>query len=348
MDVQSGVFRFEQAISGFPQRIRDVLRALPDSVKNNASEVRLRVDQPLTITCPGQNWFVDASSRLSNIPRGCLCVTPQDIADAVVAMCAYSVHSHENEMKNGFISLKGGHRAGICGTAVINDGKLTALRDITSINLRIARDIPGAADEVLNRAFQNPWNGVLIAGPPASGKTTILRDLARQLSNGKTGRYLRVAVIDERGELGAVFEGIPQNDLGPCCDILSGYPKGEGILMAVRTLSPQVIICDEIGSSEEVNSMLDGLRCGVRMVVSAHAGSLDELLGKRQITRLLLEGAFSRIVMLGGTDQPGRVEEMVRVEDLRYENGRFVAHRPILFHDGNLHGLEVVGPDSQT
>ncbi|MGI6403942.1 MAG: stage III sporulation protein AA [Oscillospiraceae bacterium] len=348
MDVQSGVFRFEQAISGFPQRIRDVLRALPDSVKGSASEVRLRVDQPLMLTCPGQNWFVDASSRLSNIPRGCLCITPQDISDAVVAMCSYSVHSHENEMKNGFISLRGGHRAGICGTAVITDGKISALREITSINLRIARDIRGAADEVLNRAFRENLGGVLIAGPPSSGKTTILRDLARQLSSGKAGRYLKVAVIDERGELGAVFEGIPQNDLGPCCDILSGYPKGEGILMAVRTLSPQVIICDEIGGGEEISSMLDGLRCGVRMVVSAHAGSLEELLGKSQITRLLLEGAFSRIVVLGGADQPGRVEEMVRVEDLRYENGRFVAHCPILFHDGNLHGLEFVGASSQT
>ena len=105
MDVQGGVFRFEQAISGFPQRVREVLQALPDSVKSSVCEVRLRVDQPLMLTCPGQNWFVDAFSRLSNIPRGCLCVTPQDISDAVVAMCSYSVHSHENEMKNGFISL---------------------------------------------------------------------------------------------------------------------------------------------------------------------------------------------------------------------------------------------------
>jgi len=151
-------------------------------------------------------------------------------------------------------------------------------------------------------------------------------------------------VVDERCELGAVYDGVPQNDLGPGCDILSGYPKGEGILLAVRTLSPQVIICDEIGGEDEVNGMLDGLRCGVHIVASAHAGTLEELLGRRAVVRLLMEGAFESVIMLGGADEPGKVEEIIRAGDLRYENNRYFVDRSFLFHDGDVNGVEFIPP----
>ena len=343
MDVGSGVFRFEQAVKNLPTRLREVLLALPRGVKNSALEVRLRVDKPIAITCPNKSWFVDQKSQLHNIPGPCFPVAPDEIEQAVLSMCSYSVHTHQNEMINGYISLRGGHRAGVCGQAVINDGKISALRGITSINLRIARDIIGAADKVIAAAFLDGLKGALIAGPPSSGKTTILRDLARQLSSGRAGEYYKVAVVDERGELGAVHEGIPQNDLGPGCDILSGYPKGEGIITAVRTLSPQVVICDEIGGEGEVNGMLDGLSCGVKVIASAHADNLEELLGRRQIVRLLREGAFSIIVLLGGAHQPGRVVHTVHTKELRYENGRYFAGSPVVWDDGVSDGIEFVG-----
>jgi len=347
MDVQSGIYRFEQAVKSLPPRPQGVLMALPAKVKNMAFEVRLRVDKPIVLTCPNQSWFVDINSQLNNVPGGCFALTPQEMEEAVLAMCSYSVHAHQNEIKNGYISLRGGHRAGVCGHAVLSDGKISAVRDITSVNLRIARDIVGAADRVVNAAFLGRLQGVLVAGAPSSGKTTILRDLARQLASGKMGRYYKVAVVDERGEIGAVHEGIPQNDLGPCCDILSGYPKGEGILMAVRTLSPQLIICDEIGGEEEVTGMLDGLRCGVKVIASAHADTMEELLGKRQIIRLLGEGAFSVIVMLGGAYEPGKVIQTIRTEDLRYENGRYYVNSNSLFDDRDTHGVRFIGASAQ-
>jgi stage III sporulation protein AA len=258
-------------------------------------------------------------------------------------MCSYSLHSHQEEMRNGYITLMGGHRAGIGGTAVLAEGRVASVRDVTSLNLRVARDIRGAADVIVKQVFSGGVCGLLIAGAPASGKTTVLRDLARQLSGGKTGHYLKVAVVDERCELGAVYDGVPQNDLGPCCDLLSGYPKAEGIFTAVRTLSPRVIVCDEIGGEEEASGMLDGLNCGVKIIATAHASSLEELLRRRQIARLLDSGVFDKIVRLGAAESPGEIVEVVEVGELLAQN-RGHGNDPSLFlAGGDLDGLSFVG-----
>ncbi|MFR2562105.1 MAG: stage III sporulation protein AA, partial [Anaeromassilibacillus sp.] len=181
-----------------------------------------------------------------------------------------------------------------------------------SINIRIARQVYGCASAVLQAVGKNLREGVLIAGAPASGKTTILRDMARQLSSGLCGDVRKVAVVDERGELAGTYRGVPQNDLGPCCDVLDGYPKGEGILQAIRSLSPEFIICDELGGLADVEAAAQGLNAGVGMISSVHAGNVRELLRRQQAVSLLHTGAFGYVVLLEGSREPGRVAEVYK------------------------------------
>ncbi|WRS28155.1 stage III sporulation protein AA [Oscillospiraceae bacterium MB08-C2-2] len=316
-----GTRRFDQAVSFLSHRVCRVLLALPEKVRESAFEVRLRVGKPLTLVSGEGCLFVDHEGHPSRFPdANSFIITLRDLEDCVITLCDYSIHSHQQEFKNGFIAVEGGHRAGICGTAVVTDGVLANVRDVTSVNLRIAREMKGAAGELAERVFANGLCSVLVAGIPSSGKTTLLRDLARMLADGQLGNYYKVAVVDERCELGAVSAGLPQNDLGACCDILSGYPKGEGILTAIRTLSPQVVVCDEIGSSKEADSLLDSVGCGVKLVASAHGASPQELMRRPQLRRLLEQGAFDKVVLLGRAETPGQIVDVLEAGDLLGEN----------------------------
>ena len=240
-----------------------------------------------------------------------LIVTPKDVSDTFQSICGYSVYSHQNEIKHGFLTMQGGHRAGLCGTAVYQNGTLSNIRDVSSINIRIARQISGAADKLLEM-MNGDFGGLLLCGAPSCGKTTILRDLSRQLSN----TYMKkVAVVDERGELAGTCSGVYQNDLGQS-DILDGYSKGEGILQAVRCLSPEIIICDEAGTTDDVRAIEQGLNAGVSMIASIHASTRAELLGRVQGRRLLQSGAFEHVAFLKGREQPGEIREYIETEAL--------------------------------
>lgn len=215
----------------------------------------------------------------------------KDIADCFAELCRYSVHSFSREIAEGFITLDGGHRVGLCGTAVMSGGAVVSVKDISSLNIRIAREVRGCAEELYGRFFAGGLCSLLLAGRPMSGKTTLLRDLSRML-----GEKYRVALIDSRNEISASVRGLPTLDVGENTDVLCGYTKPAGIMTALRSLSPDVIICDEIG--DDYDAVEQCLFCGVKVIAAAHAGSLSELSRRRGTDRLL--PLFDCAAVIGG------------------------------------------------
>ena len=319
---ESNERRFDDAAEGVCEKIREHLRALPAGVKAQAQEIRLRVGRPVAIGCPGEIYFLRPGGGLAFLggPE-CVFAGKDDMEETFRILCGNSVYSHEAELRGGYVTLRGGHRAGICGTAVFQNGEVSGIRDVSSVNIRVAREIPGCADAVLSRLGGLLGGGLLLAGPPSSGKTTILRDLARQLASGAGRKICKVAVVDERGEIAGTCRGVPQNDVGLCCDVLDGCPKAQGILTAVRTLSPQYVVCDEIGTEEEVRAVEQSLNAGVCVIASIHAGSAAELKRRRQVSELLRTGAFAAVAVLRGSGKPGEIAEICRAGDLLAETG---------------------------
>ena len=331
--------RFDSAARSFPEKIRGRLEALPCGIKRQAQEIRLRIGRPVCVCCCNGVYFLDGCGNPSVLPDPSgLSIQREDLEESFRNFCGYSVYSHQNEIRNGYIALSGGHRAGICGTAVYHSGEICGMRDISSVNVRIARQMFGSADGLLDELKDDIERGLLLVGAPASGKTTILRDIARQLADGRRGAMRKVTVVDERGELAGTYLGKPQNDLGACCDVLDGFPKADGILLAVRSLSPEFVICDELGTERETEAVEQGLNSGAAMIASIHAGSREELMKRKQAVRLLKTGAFGYAALLEGRGRPGRVAKLYRAGDLIAEADRGDPPYPC----GNLCGIHGV------
>ncbi|MEG0852499.1 MAG: hypothetical protein RSF82_01410 [Angelakisella sp.] len=296
---------FEKALSVLPDDIAEVLRQLSPNEKNFAQELRLRINRPISIVIKGENLFITREGRACSIPPVNPCTTTKGmLEECFLRLCAYSVHSHEEELRRGYITTKNGDRAGICASAVRGkDGTLT-YRDISSINLRISREVVGAAKGVLR--LVDPRKGLLIAGMPSSGKTTLLRDAVRTVASGENGRVLKVAVADERYELSATSQGIPLYDLGLCSDVICGQSKAEAIEQAIRTLSPDIIACDEIGSDDEIRQLDAGLCCGAAFFATVHCGDKKDLFQSLRVKRLMDTGAFGSIILLDSPRFPAR------------------------------------------
>lgn len=304
---------FFQAVSALPGQAGSLLSCIPAQTAETILEIRLRCGKPIHLYTMAGHLFLGESGNTfsretTRLPR----LSQTQLESCFYALCDYSIHTHQEDIRQGFVTLRGGHRAGICGSCVWEDGRPVNIRDISSICIRVARQQKGAADRLARCLLTGEiTGGLLLAGAPGSGKTTILRDLARQLAGGLTGTYYRVAVVDERGEIGAAADGVAQNDLGVCCDLLDGFPKAEGIEIAVRTLSPDFVFCDELGGAEEIEAVRQSVCRGVRMAASIHASGWDELTARIGVRKLLHTGAFSHVVLLGA--KPGDPFEIIPV-----------------------------------
>lgn len=286
---------------------REMIKRMPKELLKNGSELRFRVGGSCSVTCGNGNYIVDEIDPCS-----------KELNEVVEKICGGSLYQYEAQIENGYIPLPGGHRVGLGGTYVKDLNGVVRLRDIASVNFRICREISGNAEKLFPKLLcDGTFCSTMIVSEPCGGKTTLLSDLVRVLSNNG----YRTVVIDERSEIAASYNGMPQKDLGQLTDVLNGYPKPYGMMVALRTLSPQVLVCDEIGTEEETERMLEAMNAGVPVLVSAHAKDEEELFNRPQIMRLMEYGALSKVVFLKGASCPGKVRKVITVN--RYDDEDF-------------------------
>lgn len=322
---------FDEAVSELGEAFQKRFSAVPGPVKESVREIRLREGAPIKLTMGAAARYITDSGDLANSPAGCPPLARQDLETALYLLCDRAIHTHQRELAEGYVSLRGGHRAGIAGTAVYDgQGVLKSFRNVTSIVLRIARDYTGVSRSSLPLLFPDGLSGLLLAGAPGSGKTTLLRDIAVQLSSGALGPDLNLGLVDERGELSA-RGGF--SEAFCLCDVIRGCKKGDGILSAVRSLSPDAVVCDELGSRADVEAVRWALGCGVSVITSIHASSPDELLSRPAGLLLLETGAFPRAAFLAGAGAPSVIKEVTR-SDVLLESARRCSNRGELGRDG--------------
>lgn len=301
----------EDVLKLFPAPIRDILgRAHLDF--DRLQEIRLRVNRPLILLYDGREVFLDGFGRQWSMGQKGYTVTPEDITGTLEYISSYSMYAYEEELRQGYLTVRGGHRVGVAGRAVVEGEKLKTVQYISFINVRIAHQIRGCADRLL--PYVADGGGVyhtLIVSAPRCGKTTLLRELIRRISDG-TDSYpgLSVGVVDERSEIGGCYLGIPQNDLGVRTDVLDGCPKAQGMMMLVRSMAPAVIAVDEIATGEDIRAVETVAGCGCKVLATVHGSSMEDVRRRPILEKLVSERIFERYVILDGAAAPGRVREV--------------------------------------
>ncbi len=238
-------------------------------------------------------------------------ILKNEIRETMEYISNFSLYAFEEEIKQGFITITGGHRVGIVGKAVLDDNKIKSIKHISFINIRLSHQIKGCGDKVLSYLLDEYDNcyHTLIISPPRCGKTTLLRDVIRQLSNGNGRRPgMTVGVVDERSEIGACYMGIPQNDLGIRTDVLDCCPKAKGMLMLIRSMSPSVIAVDEVGSGEDIDAIEYVMNCGCKLIATVHGNSIEDIKSKPILGKLVEERLFERYILLSNAKGVGHLE----------------------------------------
>ncbi len=288
-----------------PRRIREVL---PEESLVDVQEIRLRSGQPFLLKKAEGVFSLQKSGGLLFAPweKG-IRISTADLRETVSLLSAYSLYAFEEELRQGYITIEGGHRVGFCGKAVLENGEIRTLRQINALNIRIAREQKGWGEQFLPCLIEeDTFCHTLIVSPPGCGKTTLLRDIVRCLSErGKT-----VGVVDERGEIAPLRDGIPQMDVGPCTDVLEGCPKAKGMVLLLRSMSPDIIAVDELGRKEDIEAVEEALYAGVKLVATAHGRDFADLETRPQLRALIRQKVFERYLFLSNRNGVGTMEEI--------------------------------------
>jgi stage III sporulation protein AA len=292
--------------------VRSALQHLATDVAVRLEEVRLRLGRPLAVGSDGREVFVCADGHLTRDPERAYRVSRDDLDATLQLLFRGSLYAVEDQLAQGYVTVAGGHRVGFSGRAVLEGGRIVRLVDISSLSFRVCREVRGAADPIMPFLVgQGAVRGAIILSAPLGGKTTVLRDAVRQLSDGVSALGFpgtTVCLVDERSEVAGCWNGEPQRYVGLRTDVLDGAPKAVGMMMAVRAMSPRVVATDELGGAADVAAVEEALHAGVEVLATAHASSLEEARSRPHLGALLARGAFRLVILLSRRLGPGTVE----------------------------------------
>lgn len=288
----------EMILSYLPKNIANMINELPASLSGQMEEIRMRINRPLEIYANGVPYFSD------------YIVSHGDTERFIERLANHSFYTLDEELQKGYVTIPGGHRVGLAGKVILENGNVKVIKHLSSFNIRIAREAIGVANKYISFLYEKGWKHTMIIGAPQTGKTTVLRDIARLISTGIPNKNIppkKVGIVDERSEIAGCVNGVPQLQFGPRIDVLDACPKAEGMMMLIRSMSPDVLIVDEIGGENDCAAILEAVNAGITLVMTTHGSSLQEIKKRPTLLKILQHQVFQRFIELSHGREPGKV-----------------------------------------